>query len=107
MKIATIGLWHQGVVGATCLVDLGHEVVGADFDASRIASLKNGKPPLFEPGLEALLTKGLASGRLHFSEDYAQAVRGADYIFVMFDTPVNDCDESDLTEIFRSVEIFA
>jgi UDPglucose 6-dehydrogenase len=107
MKIAIIGLWHQGVVGAACLTDRGHEVVGADADAARIAELKKGRAPLFEPGLDALLAKGLASGRLSFVADYAEAVRGAPVVFVMFDTPVDENDESDLRGIFAAFEAMA
>ena len=107
MKIAVLGLWHQGVVGAACLVDMGHEVAAADSNADRIVLLKQGRPPLFEPGLDALLDKGLASGRLAFTTDHAEAVREAPYVFVMFDTPVNDRDESDLTEIFSTFEVIA
>ena len=107
MKIAVLGLWHQGVVGAACLVDMGHEVVGADPDAERIAQLKRGEAPLFEPGLDALLAKGLASGRLDFVTDYAKAVRGTNSVFVMFDTPVDENDESDLSGIFAAFAAMA
>jgi UDPglucose 6-dehydrogenase len=104
MKIAVLGLWHQGVVGAGCLADMGHEVVGADADAVRVAGLRAGRAPLFEPKLDELVSKGVASGRFAVTTDYAEAVGGAQYVFVMFDTPVNDDDESDLTEIFRTFE---
>ena len=106
-KIAVLGLWHQGVVGAACLADRGFAVVGADPDAARIAKLRNGKAPLFEPGLDELLGKGLQSGRLSFVADYAEAVRGAPFVFVMFDTPVDENDQSDLSEIFRTFETIA
>ena len=106
-KIAVLGLWHQGVVGAACLADRGFAVVGADPDAARIAKLRSGKAPLFEPGLDELLGKGLQSGRLSFVADYAEAVRGAPFVFVMFDTPVDENDQSDLSEIFRTFEAIA
>jgi len=107
MRIAILGLWHQGVVGAACLADMGHEVIGADRDGKRIARLKRGEAPLFEPGLDALLAKGIASGRLAFVSDYAEAVRDANCVLVMFDTPVDENDESDLSEIFRAFEAMA
>ena len=106
-KIAVLGLWHQGVVGAACLADRGFAVIGADPDAARIAKLRNGKAPLFEPGLDELLGKGLQSGRLSFVADYAEAVRDAPFVFVMFDTPVDENDQSDLSEIFRTFEAIA
>jgi UDPglucose 6-dehydrogenase len=107
MKIAVLGLWHQGVVGAACLADMGHEVVGADPDAKRVARLSNGQAPLFEPGLDERLGKGAKSGRLSFVTDYAEAVRDAPFVFVMFDTPVDENDQSDLSEIFRTFEAIA
>lgn len=106
-KVAVLGLWHQGVVGAACLADRGYAVVGADPGATRIAKLGSGKAPLFEPGLDELLGKGLQSGRLSFVADYAEAVRGAPFVFVMFDTPVDENDQSDLSEIFRTFEVIA
>jgi UDPglucose 6-dehydrogenase len=107
MKIAVLGLWHQGVVGAACLADMGYEVVGADPDAERVARLRNSQAPLFEPGLDERLGKGVKSGRLSFVTDYAQAVRDAPFVFVMFDTPVDENDQSDLSEIFRAFEAIA
>jgi len=107
MKIAVLGLWHQGVVGAACLAELGHDVAGADPNAETIARLESGRAPLFEPGLDELLAKGLASHRLTFSTSYARAVEGAPLVFVMFDTPVNERDESDLSEIFACIEQIA
>lgn len=102
-RIAVVGLWHQGVVGAACFADWGHEVTGADYDVARVSALAQGKAPLFEPGLDALLAKGLASGRLHFSNDLKKAVSGCGVVLLMHDTPVNEKDESDLTDIFRAV----
>jgi UDPglucose 6-dehydrogenase len=107
MKIAVVGLWHQGVVGAACLVDMGRQVVGADANADVVAQLNAGRAPLFEPGLDDLLKKSIGSGRLAFTSDIAEAVRGASYVFVMFDTPVDENDESDLAEIFRTFEAIA
>jgi UDPglucose 6-dehydrogenase len=107
MKIAVLGLWHQGVVGAACLADMGHEVVGADSDAERVARLRNSQAPLFEPGLDGHLEKGGKSGRLSFVTDYAHAVRDAPFVFVMFDTRVYENDQSDLSEIFGAFEAIA
>lgn len=98
-----LGLWHQGVVGAACLADMGHDVIGIDADAGRLAKLGRGEAPLFEPGLDALIAKSIASGRLSLTADYA-AVRSADFVFIMFDTPVDENDESDTSGIFRAVE---
>jgi UDPglucose 6-dehydrogenase len=107
MKIAVLGLWHQGVVGAACLADMGHDVIGADPDSATVAQLSGGQAPLYEPGLDDLLGKGLGAGRLTFTTEYAAAVQGAAFVFVMFDTPVNDRDESDLTGVFACIEQIA
>lgn len=106
-SVAIVGLWHQGVVAAACLADWGYDVVGADFDAARIAKLQSGKAPLFEPGLDDLLAKGRAAGRLNFTSDLRSAVHAREFVLVMHDTPVSESDESDLTEIIRSVEELA
>ncbi len=107
MRIAVLGLWHQGVVGSACLSEAGHEVHAADRDAERIQKLQSGKAPLFEPGLDELLRQQLDSGRLKFSTDFVDCVRAADAVFVMFDTPVDANDESDLTEFFATAREIA
>jgi UDPglucose 6-dehydrogenase len=107
MKIAVLGLWHQGVVGAACLADMGHEVIAADTNADTIAKLRTGKAPLYEPGLDHLLGKGVASGKLTFMTDLAAAARDAPFVFVMFDTPVDENDESDLSPIISTVDTIA
>jgi UDPglucose 6-dehydrogenase len=102
MNVCVIGLWHQGIVGAACLADLGCSVVAADHDTGKVDRLRDGKAPLYEPGLDALIAGGLESGRLRFSADVAGSVKGCPYVLMMFDTPVNDRDESDLSEVFAT-----
>lgn len=107
MSVAVVGLWHQGVVGAACLADLGYDVLGVDPDANRIEHLNAGQAPLFEPGLNELLQDALRSGRLRFSADMEGGVVGRSYVLIMFDTPVDDNDESDLSGIFSAVRSMA
>lgn len=102
MQICIIGLWHQGIVGAACLADLGCSVVAADHDIKKIELLESGKAPLFEPRLDELIEKGLRSGRLTFSSDVAGSVKGCLSVLIMFDTPVNERDESDLSEVLAT-----
>jgi UDPglucose 6-dehydrogenase len=102
MKICVLGLWHQGIVGAACLAGLGCSVVAADHDTKRIALLNKGKTPLFEPGLDQLIEKGLGSGKLTFSSDVYGSVEGCSFVLIMFDTPVNEHDESDLSEVLAT-----
>ncbi|MHB8778407.1 MAG: UDP-glucose dehydrogenase family protein [Anaerolineales bacterium] len=103
MKACVLGLWHLGTVTAACLASGGHQVTGLDFDETVIANLKNGKPPLFEPGLEDLVNKGLASGALKFSANPAEAVRGVQVIWVAYDTPVDDEDNADVEYVVERV----
>jgi len=107
MKIAVLGLWHQGVVGAACLAEMGHDVIAADASDETIAKLRAGKAPLYEPGLDDLLAKGLASGKLAFTTDLAAASRDTPFVFIMFDTPVDENDESDLSPIVSTVDTIA
>ena len=103
MKICVLGLWHLGTVTAACLASGGHRVTGLDFDEAVIASLRNGTPPLFEPGLEELVRKGLASGGLDFSADPAEARQGAQVIWVAYDTPVDEEDHADVEYVVERV----
>jgi UDPglucose 6-dehydrogenase len=77
MKVCVLGLWHLGTVIAACLAEGGHQVVGLEFDAKVVEKLQAGHPPIFEPGLEKLIQKGLGEGRLGFISDPAQAVFGS------------------------------
>ncbi len=98
MKIVIQGLWHLGCVTAACCAR-HFDVVGLDFDPGRIASLANGKAPLLEPGLDALIAAGIASGQLAFTGDPESACTGADVLWVTYDTPVNEQDESDIEAV--------
>ena len=95
MKVCVLGLWHLGSVTAACMADAGCTVVGCDSDAAVVAGLNEGRAPLFEPGLDALLVKGVAAGRLAFSTDGARGVAAADVVWVTYDTPVDDEDHAD------------
>ncbi|MDQ1582373.1 MAG: UDPglucose 6-dehydrogenase [Microbacteriaceae bacterium] len=86
MRISVIGCGYLGAVHAAAMAELGHEVVGIDIDANKIAHLADGKPPFFEPGLPEILRSATASGRLRFSTDIADA-RGASVHFVAVGTP--------------------
>jgi UDPglucose 6-dehydrogenase len=104
MKVCVLGLWHLGSVTAACLAALGHRVVGLDGDAQRIASLKAGAAPVFEPGLQELLRQGLASGRLRFSATVEEATRAADVLWVACDTPIGEDGEAQPQLVTRQLE---
>lgn len=99
-----MGLWHLGTVTAACVAAGGHEVVGLDFDAEVIRGLQAGTPPLFEPDLEALVQAGLASGNLRFTSDPAEALAGAEVLWVAYDTPVDDDDHAQVEWVTARVE---
>ena len=103
MKVCVLGLWHLGTVTAACLAAGGHQVCGLDFDETLIANLKNGRPPLFEPGLEDLVKKGIQTGSLDFSSSPAYAVHQARVIWVTYDTPVDDDDNADVEYVVERV----
>jgi UDPglucose 6-dehydrogenase len=95
MKICVLGLWHLGTVTAAGLAALGHQVVGVDFDEPRVANLRKGIAPIFEPGLDALIDRGVASGNLRFSSDLGDSIKDIDILWVAYDTPVDDQDNAD------------
>lgn len=101
MRICVYGLWHLGTVTAACLASGGHEVVGLDPDPTVVKRLKEGKPPLFEPGLEELV-KGCAN--LNFTTNITEALEGAEVVWVTYDTPVDPDDNADVNYVMERVE---
>jgi len=94
LNVTILGLWHLGSVTAACMAR-HHRVTGLDFDEAVITALRTGRAPLHEPGLDALLAAGLASGNLGFATDPAVAA-AADVLWACYDTPVDADDRSDL-----------
>jgi UDPglucose 6-dehydrogenase len=103
MNIAVVGLWHLGAVTAACLAKGGHRVIGYDPVPETIAYLQTGRAPIFEPGLEDLLTAGLANGNLTYTAD-VEALSAADIVWVTFDTPVDHNDIADVAMVVNAVE---
>jgi UDPglucose 6-dehydrogenase len=87
MKIAMIGSGYVGLVSGACFAEFGPDVTCVDLDAAKIERLLRGEIPIYEPGLEALVAKGLKSGRLSFTTDLATAVSEADAVFIAVGTP--------------------
>ena len=106
MNICVFGLWHLGAVTSAGLAKVGHKVVGLDFDKEVVTGLQEGKAPLFEPGLNDLISEQIQSGRLSFICDAREALKNAQVLWMAFDTPVNEKDEADikfLENIFKKV----
>ena len=104
MNVCVVGLWHLGTVTAACLASVGHHVVGLDFESEVVERLRAGHPPLFEPGLEDLVKRGMADGYLGFTTDAAQALRDARVVWIAYDTPVDESDQADVEFVVGRVE---
>ncbi|MCL7464928.1 UDP-glucose/GDP-mannose dehydrogenase family protein [Phaeovulum sp. NW3] len=108
MKIAMIGTGYVGLVSGVCLSDFGHEVVCVDKDPRKIDMLLRGEVPIFEPGLDQLMAKNVAAGRLSFTQDLAAALDGADAVFIAVGTPTRRGDgHADLTYVTAAAEEIA
>lgn len=100
MKIAMIGTGYVGLVSGTCFADFGHDVVCVDKDQAKIDALLAGRMPIYEPGLESLVANNVAAGRLSFTTDIAEGVKGADAVFIAVGTPSRRGDgHADLTYV--------
>jgi UDPglucose 6-dehydrogenase len=102
MKIVVQGLWHLGSVTAACCAK-HFQVVGLDFDAADVAKLNSGHASLLEPGLDELISVGLAAKKLSFTTDSKIACENADILWLTYDTPVNDNDESDVESVLANL----
>ena len=103
MKIAMIGTGYVGLVSGVCFSDFGHEVICVDKNPDKIAKLQAGEVPIFEPGLEDLMAKNVAAGRLSFTLDLAEAVAGAEAVFIAVGTPTRRGDgHADLTYVMAA-----
>ncbi len=108
MRIAMIGTGYVGLVSGVCFSDFGHEVVCVDKDPAKIDMLEAGKVPIYEPGLDQLMAKNVAAGRLTFSGDLKNAVQGADAVFIAVGTPTRRGDgHADLSFVFAAAEEIA
>ncbi|MFA5117933.1 MAG: UDP-glucose/GDP-mannose dehydrogenase family protein [Candidatus Omnitrophota bacterium] len=106
-KVAVIGAGYVGLVTAVCFAELGNRVVCVDNDPGKIALLKKGHVPIYEPGLEALLKKNVASKRLVFSGSIKDATLQSQVIFICVGTPPRDDGSADLSAIEKVAETIA
>ena len=86
MRIAMIGTGYVGLVSGACFADFGHEVICVDKDPDKIASLRRGEVPIFEPGLDALVASVVKAGWLDFATDLTEPVAKADAVFIAVGT---------------------
>ena len=99
MKICVIGTGYVGLVTGACFADLGHSVVCVDTDKKKVAMMKKGNSPIFEPGLEEVLRRNLSAGRLSFTTDIAKPVRSANFVFIAVGTPPKDDGQPDMSQV--------
>ncbi len=105
MKIAMIGTGYVGLVSGVCFSDFGHDVICVDKDPRKVEMLKRGEVPIYEPGLDQLMAKNVAAGRLSFTLDLKAAVDGADAVFIAVGTPTRRGDgHADLTYVMAAAE---
>jgi len=108
MRIAMIGTGYVGLVSGACFADFGHRVCCVDKDEAKIDGLNAGKMPIWEPGLEALVKFNADHGRLTFTKDLVEGVKGAEAIFIAVGTPARRGDgHADLTFVFEAVRELA
>ena len=105
-RVCVIGIWHLGAVNAVGFAEKGYQVVGVEFDKKKAARLQSGEPPLFEPGLESLMSQHLKRGTLRFDAD-PEAVASSDYVVIAYDSPVNDQDEVEITPVVEAAVAIA
>ncbi len=101
MKLCVIGTGYVGLVAGTCFAESGNDVVCVDIDAEKIERLKRGEVPIYEPGLEELIRRNVAEGRLSFTTDLADAVRRSLLCFIAVGTPQGDDGSADLGAVIR------
>ena len=105
MRIAMIGTGYVGLVSGACFSEFGTDVVCVDKDEEKIGRLIKGEIPIYEPGLDDLVEKNVAAGRLSFTTDLAAAVHGADAVFIAVGTPSRRGDgHADLSYVFAAAE---
>ncbi len=106
-KICVIGTGYVGLVTGTCFADLGNQVTCLDVDESRIERLKQGIMPIYEPGLEQIVTQNVKAGRLIFTTDYREALKDIEFAFIAVGTPSGDEGEADLQYVRAASEAIA
>ena len=101
MKIAVVGTGYVGLVTGTCLAEVGTDVTCIDIDKKKIEGLKNGVMPIYEPGLEPMVTRNYKKGKLHFSTDITSAIKDADVAFIAVGTPPGEDGSADFQYVLK------
>lgn len=99
MRVTVVGTGYVGLVSGTCLADVGNDVLCIDSDEKKIAGLRDGEIPIFEPGLEELVQRNTSAGRLRFSTDLAEGVTHGEVVFIAVGTPPDEDGAADLQHV--------
>ncbi len=106
-NITVVGVGYVGLVTGTCFADLGNRIVCLDVQEERIANLKKGILPIYEPGLEEMVARNVKAGRLSFTTSYAEGVKDAEFVFICVGTPSDVDGEADLQYVRAAAESVA
>jgi UDPglucose 6-dehydrogenase len=104
VKITVIGTGYVGLVTGTCFAETGHTVTCVDIDPAKVELLRGGGVPIYEPGLEELVRRNVKEGRLSFTTSCAEAVPGAEVVFIAVGTPPGETGEADLSHVLAAAE---
>jgi UDPglucose 6-dehydrogenase len=104
MKVCVVGAGYVGLVAGTCFSECGNDVIGVDVDERKLALLRQGKSPIYEPGLEELLRRNQKEGRLSFSNDLVAAVKASLFCFIAVGTPESTNGAADLSAVLGVAE---
>jgi UDPglucose 6-dehydrogenase len=107
MKLCVIGTGYVGLVSGTCFAEGGNDVICVDIDERKITDLRNGKIPIYEPGLEELIRRNVNDGRLRFTTDLAMAVKDSLVCFIAVGTPQDDDGSADLSMVIKATSDIA
>ena len=103
-QICVIGVGYVGLVSAACFADLGNRVIALDIVEEKIARLRKGEMPIYEPGLKELVDRNVAAGRLSFTTSYAEGLEGTEFVFIAVGTPSGVDGEADLRHVAAVAE---
>src|SRR5215208_1331224 len=104
MKIAVVGTGYVGLVTGTCLAETGNTVTCVDIDENKVNRLKEGKMPIYEPGLEKLFERNIKEERLYFTTNLAEGIKEAQFIFLALPTPPGEDGSADLRYVLGVAE---